>query len=137
MNWYTKVLKQYVDFSGRARRTEYWMFTLFNVVISIVLAVVDGLVFGTGSFSAMSGAGSVGFSANLGVLGTIYTLAVLLPSLAVGVRRLHDTNRSGWWLLIGLVPIVGAIVLLVFFATEGTRGANSHGPDPKAVAAVY
>ena len=133
MNWYLKVLKQYVDFSGRARRTEYWMFTLFSVIISIALGIVDALVFGTGSFAAVLG-GGVTASVSLGVLGTIYSLAVLLPSLAVAVRRLHDTDRSGWWLLIGLVPLVGGIVLLVFLVLEGTRGPNSHGADPKAVA---
>lgn len=131
MNWYVKVLKQYVDFRGRARRTEYWMFTLFNVIVSIVLAVIDNLL-GTGSFTSTSSAGGVGFSAGLGLLGGLYVLAVLLPSLGVAVRRLHDTDRSGWWLLIGLVPFVGSIVLLVFFVLEGTRGPNQHGADPKA-----
>jgi uncharacterized membrane protein YhaH (DUF805 family) len=134
MNWYVKVLKQYVDFSGRARRTEYWMFTLFNVIISIVLAAVDGLLFGTGSFAASSAAGSVGFSASLGTLGTIYALAVLLPGLGAAVRRLHDTDRSGWWVLIALIPIVGGIVLIVFLATAGNSGPNRHGADPKALA---
>lgn len=134
MNWYLKVLKQYVDFSGRARRTEYWMYALVTTVIVIVLGVIDGLVFGTGSYAALSGAGSVGFSFSLGTLSTIYTLAVFLPSLGVAVRRLHDTDRSGWWLLIGLLPFVGAIVLLVFFATAGNQGPNRHGADPKALA---
>lgn len=131
MNWYVKVLKQYVDFSGRARRTEYWMFALFNAIVAIVLSLIDGFVLGSGAFAASAGGGSAGFSVNLGILGTIYSLAVLLPSLGVAVRRLHDTNRSGWWLLIGLIPIIGAIVLLVFLVSEGTRGPNSHGADPK------
>jgi uncharacterized membrane protein YhaH (DUF805 family) len=133
VNWYVKVLKQYVDFSGRARRTEYWMFTLFNVIILIVLGFVDRAL-GFGSFSGTSGGGAMAFSASLGLLGGIYALAVLLPGLGVAVRRLHDTNRSGWWLLIGLVPIVGGIVLLVFMVLEGTRGPNSHGADPKVAA---
>ena len=123
MEWYLKVLRQYADFNGRARRTEYWMFTLFSVIISVVLALIDNLVIGTSA---------TGF----GVLGLIYSLAVLLPSLAVGARRLHDTNRSGWWLLIGLIPLVGAIILIVFFATEGNRGPNPHGPDPKVEVAT-
>jgi uncharacterized membrane protein YhaH (DUF805 family) len=135
MNWYLKVLKQYVDFSGRARRTEYWMFTLFNVIIMVVLSVVDAMVFGSGSFAGTTDPGSVSASVNLGVLTTIYALAVLLPSLAVSVRRLHDTDRSGWWLLIGLVPLVGGIVLLVFYLLPGTRGPNRFGADPKAVTA--
>src|SRR5688500_8500448 len=94
MQWYLKVLRQYVDFNGRARRTEYWMFALFTIIISIVLGLLDlmlGLTFVEGSTS--------------GWLGLIYGLATLLPSLGVGVRRLHDTGRSGWWLLIGLVPL--------------------------------
>lgn len=136
MNWYIKVLKQYVDFQGRARRTEYWMFTLFNVLASVVLLFVDSLL-GTGSLTGPSGATGVGFGASLGVLSGIYTLAVLLPSLAVGVRRLHDTDRSGWWLLIGLVPFVGGLVLLVFFVLEGNRGPNEHGQDPKALAVTH
>jgi uncharacterized membrane protein YhaH (DUF805 family) len=134
MNWYVKVLKQYVDFSGRARRTEYWMFTLISAIISIVLGLIDALLFRTGSFTSITGGGSVAFSASLGVLGTIYSLAVLLPTLAVSVRRLHDTDRSGWWLLIGLIPLIGAIVLLVFFVTAGNQSPNRYGPDPKALA---
>ncbi len=130
MNWYVKVLKQYVDFSGRARRTEYWMFTLFNTIILIVLELVDKAL-GFGSFSG-STSGGVAVSASLGLLSGLYSLAVLLPTLGVSVRRLHDTDRSGWWLLIGLIPLVGAIVLLVFFVLEGTRGPNRHGVDPKA-----
>ena len=127
MNWYVKVLKQYVDFSGRARRTEYWMFTLFNTIILIVLGFIDrALGFGSNTSNG------VAISAGIGLLGGLYSLAVLLPSLGVSVRRLHDTNRSGWWLLIGLIPLVGAIVLLVFFVLEGTRGPNRHGVDPKA-----
>lgn len=134
MNWYIKVLKQYVDFGGRARRKEYWMFTLFSVIISIVLALIDAFVFRTGTFAGTAGSGGAGFSASIGVLGAIYSLAVLLPTLAVGVRRLHDTDRSGWWLLIALVPFVGGIILLVFFVLEGTRGANRFGADPKSAA---
>jgi uncharacterized membrane protein YhaH (DUF805 family) len=134
MNWYVKVLKQYVDFSGRARRTEYWMFTLFNAIIEIVLGFVDRAL-GFGSFSSNT-SGGVAFSASVGLLGGLYALAVLLPSLGVSVRRLHDTDRSGWWLLIGLIPFIGGIVLLVFFVLAGTRGPNRHGPDPKAAAAA-
>jgi uncharacterized membrane protein YhaH (DUF805 family) len=121
MQWYLKVLKQYADFAGRARRTEFWMFTLFSAIISIVLGLLDsllGLAFVEGTMS--------------GWLGMLYALAVLLPSLAVTVRRLHDTSRSGWWVLIGLVPIVGGIVLIVFCAMPGNMGANAYGPDPKA-----
>jgi uncharacterized membrane protein YhaH (DUF805 family) len=126
MEWYLKVLRQYVDFAGRARRKEYWMFTLVNVIISIVLASIDSVL----EISVLT----------LGILGLLYSLAVLLPNLAVGVRRLHDTGRSGWWLLIGLIPLIGTIVLIVFFATDGERQPNAYGPAPKAVpgeAAVF
>lgn len=117
MDWYMGVLKKYVDFSGRARRTEFWMFTLFNIIVSIVLSVIDMML---------------GF----GLLGGIYALAVFLPSLAVGVRRLHDTNRSGWWLLIGLIPLIGFIVLIVFFVQDSQPGDNEYGPNPKAAAGL-
>ena len=119
MDWYLRVLKQYAVFNGRARRKEYWFFVLFNILISIGLAIVDGL---TGSFSAEAG---------LGLLGGVYTLAVLIPSIAVSVRRLHDTNRSGWWLLIAFIPLIGAIVLLVFMVLDSHPGANRFGPNPK------
>lgn len=119
MNWYLGVLKKYVDFSGRARRKEYWMFVWFNILVSIVLGAVD---YATGMVNTESG---------LGALSGLYSLAVLLPSIAVAVRRLHDTSRSGWWLLIGFVPLIGALVLLVFMVLDGTPGSNEHGPNPK------
>jgi uncharacterized membrane protein YhaH (DUF805 family) len=131
VSWYVKVLKQYVDFSGRARRREYWMFVLINVVILIVLSLIDTLL-GTGDFRATSGGGSFYAANSLGLLSGLYTLAVLLPSIAVTVRRLHDTDRTGWWILLGFIPIIGGIVLLVFYVLEGTRGPNRYGPDPKA-----
>src|SRR3954451_25317673 len=105
MNWYVDVLKKYAVFSGRARRQEYWMFFLFNLIIAIVLAV-GGRIIGTSILSA------------------VYSLAVLLPGLGVAVRRLHDTDRSGWWILIGLIPLVGAIILIVFLASEGKQQPN-------------
>ena len=123
MNWYIEVLKKYAVFNGRARRKEYWYFVLFSMLISIVLAIIDGA---TGSFSAEAG---------MGLLGGIYALAVLIPSIAVGVRRLHDTNRSGWWLLIALIPIIGAIVLIVFLASDSKPEENQYGPNPKAATA--
>lgn len=123
MNWYLEVLKKYAVFSGRARRKEYWFFVLFNIIISIVLAVIDGV---TGSFSPEAG---------VGLLGGIYTLAVLIPSIAVSVRRLHDTGRSGWWLLIALVPLIGAIVLLVFMVQDSKPGQNQYGANPKEATA--
>lgn len=119
MNWYVKCLKQYADFSGRARRKEYWMFVLFNVLIMIVLMVIDA---------------ALGLSAGdsaLGVLSGIYSLAVLIPSIAVCVRRLHDVGKSGWYYLLGFIPIVGPIILLVWYCTEGERFTNAWGEDPK------
>ncbi len=113
MNWYLEVLKKYAVFSGRARRTEYWMFFLFNIIISFVLGIIGGVIGG-------------------GLLANLYMLALLCPGIAVSIRRMHDTDRSGWWLLIGLIPIVGTIVLIVFLATEGKAGDNQYGPDPKA-----
>ncbi|GHF50936.1 DUF805 domain-containing protein [Streptomyces griseosporeus] len=112
MHWYVDVLKNYAVFHGRARRQEYWMFAAFNVGIYIVLMFVDGYV------------GSE-------VASTLYSLAILLPSLGVTVRRLHDTDRSGWWCLIGLLPLVGFVVMLIFMATEGTPGQNKYGVNPK------
>jgi uncharacterized membrane protein YhaH (DUF805 family) len=117
MNWYIGVLKKYAVFTGRARRTEYWMYTLFNIVILVVLGAIDGTFSGKG---------------HVGVLYGIYALATLVPSLAVGVRRLHDTTRSGWWLLISLVPLVGGIILIVFLAQD-SHPDNQYGPNPKGV----
>ncbi|MFI7061085.1 DUF805 domain-containing protein [Kribbella sp. NPDC050124] len=120
MQWYIEVLKKYAVFDGRARRKEYWMFVLFNVIVSIILSIVDNVI------------GTTYGAANSGVISSIYSLAVLLPSIGVGIRRMHDTNRSGWWILINLIPCVGFIWFIVLAAQEGTVGDNQHGPDPKA-----
>ena len=124
MSWYLQALKKYAVFSGRSRRMEYWYFVLFNIIVSIVLGVIDGLLLGT----LDSGMG-------VGLLSGIYGLAILIPSLAVTVRRLHDIDRSGWWILIGLVPLIGVIVLLVFALLDGTPGDNRYGPNPKGATA--
>lgn len=113
MEWYLKVLKQYVDFQGRARRTEYWMFTLFSFLAAVILGILENII---GLNSVLTG---------------LYSLATLLPSLGVGVRRLHDTNRSGWWLLIGLIPLIGGIILIVFMCLDSEPGDNKYGPSPK------
>lgn len=120
MNWFLEAVKKYAVFAGRARRKEFWFFVLFYLIIFFVLAFIDGM---TGSLSVETG---------LGLFSGIFMLAMLIPSISVSVRRLHDTNRSGWWYLIGLIPLVGGIVLLVFFVTDGTSGQNDYGPDPKA-----
>ncbi len=119
MQWYLAVLKNYVGFSGRARRTEYWMYTLINAIIIVILSVLGAIP-------------HLGFFL---ILGYLYELGILLPSVAVTVRRLHDTNKSGWWILIGLIPLVGGIVLLIFTVLPGDRGPNRYGDDPKGVPA--
>ena len=121
MNWYLKVLKQYADFNGRARRKEYWMFTLFSIIFYIVAMILDNIV-GT----AIDGVG-------YGLFYILYALAILIPSLAVSVRRLHDVGKSGWMILISLIPLIGAIWLLVLMVTDSNPGENEYGPNPKDV----
>ena len=120
MSWYLEVLKKYAVFSGRARRKEYWMFFLINLIILVVLSIIDNLI------------GTVTRQGGPGVLQGLYSLAVLIPTLAVTVRRLHDTGRTGWWILIGLIPVIGNIVLLIFLVLDSEPGANEYGPNPKA-----
>ena len=112
-------LKKYAVFSGRAQRKEYWLFSLLYFIAYMVGLMID---IATGSFDPVMG---------MGTLSIIISLALFIPALAVGFRRLHDTDRSAWWLLIGLVPLVGVIVLLVFFCLDGSQGENRFGPDPK------
>jgi uncharacterized membrane protein YhaH (DUF805 family) len=123
MNWYLAALNKYAVFQGRARRMEYWMFTLFNTLIIVALSWIDMF---TGWYS---------LEGELGMLSGLYSLAVLIPSIAVGVRRLHDTDRSGWWMLLCFLPLIGIVVLLVFFVLDGTPGSNRFGEDPKQLAA--
>lgn len=108
----TSVFTNYANFNGRARRSEYWYFTLFNIIVSSIISVV---------------------STNIGlpILATIWSLAVLIPGLAVVVRRLHDIGKSGWWYFIVLVPCVGAIMMIVFFCTDSEQGSNQYGDCPK------
>lgn len=116
MEWYLMVLKKYAEFTGRSRRKEYWMFTLISAIISYSILAIDYYVFG------LEG----GFGIN-----SLYSLGVLIPSLAVLVRRLHDVGKSGWFFFIVLIPIIGAIWLLVLFCTDGEAGDNKYGPNPK------
>lgn len=118
MNWYIQVLKKYAVFTGRARRKEFWMFVLFNIIISVVIGLIERLL-------------GLGSADGTGILSIIYSLGVLIPSLAVSVRRLHDTGKSGWWILIGLIPLIGAIVLLIFFVKDSQPGENQYGLNPK------
>ena len=112
MGWYIEVLKKYAVFSGRAGRQEYWMFTLVNLVIVVVISIIGELI-------------------GLAPLVNIYILATFLPALGVGIRRLHDTGRSAWWLFIGLVPLIGAIAMIVFLVKDSDPFENPYGPDPK------
>lgn len=112
MNWYLDVIKnKYAKFDGRARRQEYWMFVLFNFIAIVIVSLIDALL-------------------GLGFLGLIYMLAVLVPSIAVAIRRLHDIGKPGWWILIGFVPIVG-LVLIYFLVLDSAAGDNEYGPNPK------
>lgn len=124
MNWFLRALNKYADFTGRAQRAEYWYFVLFYVLIYVVLAFIDGV---TGTYNAGAG---------MGILSGIFILAILIPSLSVSVRRLHDIDRTGWWLLIGFIPLIGGLVLFIFTVMDGTKGENTYGPDPKHVASL-
>ena len=164
MEWMLMPLKRYAEFSGRSRRKEYWMYFLFIFIVSIVLSILDRML-GLGGGSALDssvapGGGGIGAATHMGVLGGLFALATLIPNIAVAIRRLHDTDRAGWWVLIGFGPylvaiammvigfmtgqfgllatggllmmvgFVGAIVLLVFMCLPGTSGPNKYGPDP-------
>jgi len=118
MNWYMQSLKKYAAFTGRARRREYWTFVIVNDIICLILGLIEGLT-------------GITAESDYSVLAIIFSLLVLIPTLAVTVRRLHDTGRSGWWLLIGLIPIIGVLVLLIFFVLDSQAGTNEYGPSPK------
>jgi uncharacterized membrane protein YhaH (DUF805 family) len=121
MDWYIAAVKRYAEFSGRSRRREYWMFSLINFGIALAIGVVAR------------------FAPIVVVLSVIYSLGVLIPGIAVGIRRLHDTGRSGWWTFIVLIPLVGVIMLLVFLCQDSAPGDNEYGPNPKltSVQATY
>jgi uncharacterized membrane protein YhaH (DUF805 family) len=118
MNWYLDAWKNYINFQGRARRKAYWMFVLFNIIALVILSLIEG---------ALGLSGQNGY----GILTGLYSLAIILPLIALAVRRLHDTGRSGWWILIGLVPLIGPIALIVFYVTDSQPGTNEYGPNPK------
>ena len=112
------VFSQYVGFTGRARRSEFWYWTLFQIILGVIASILDRAV----------------FDRNNGAFSVVVGLALLLPSLAVAVRRLHDSGRTGWWLLIGLIPVIGTIVLIIFYVQD-SQGDNKYGPSPKGVSA--
>ncbi len=121
MDYVKVVYNKYTDFSGRARRSEYWYFTLFNSLIVLALYIpVIALIAAQSSY----------YFVPLIII-TLFSLAVVLPSIAVAVRRLHDTGRSGWFYLVGLIPLVGGVILLVFLIADSQPGTNSWGPNPK------
>lgn len=165
MEWMLLPLKRYADFQGRSRRMEFWMWVLFTIIVAIVLGFIDGMLgfrLGPSSSTYYASGGAAGFStfSSMGILGIIWSLATLVPNIAVAVRRLHDTNRTGWWLLLPVIPyviglfimlgaaagqnlgmvaiggiftligLICAIVLLVFYCLPGTPGPNRFGPDP-------
>ena len=117
MNWYIEVLKKYAVFSGRAQRKEYWLFMLFNIIISFVIGLIES------------------FIGDPGIILGLYYLAMLIPSFAVLVRRLHDTNRSGWWFFISFIPLIGSIILIVFLVQDSQPDENRYGPNPKGATA--
>ena len=120
MNIYLKVLRQYADFAGRARRREYWTFILIHIVIGMVLGAIDGLISYLLEFPAP-------------ILSSLYFLGTLVPSLAALVRRLHDSGRSGWWFLVNFIPGIGGIILIVLLFMESEPGRNNWGPNPKGL----
>ena len=111
MEYFIGALKKYADFSGRATRKEFWMFILFYIIFAVVVSILEGIL------------GTV-------FLSLIFSLALLIPSISIAARRLHDTSRTGWWQLIGLVPLIGFIVMLVFLVQDSHDG-NEYGPNPK------
>jgi uncharacterized membrane protein YhaH (DUF805 family) len=118
MSWFLKAVKNYAGFSGRSQRSEYWFFILFYFIITLVLVYVDGSVGGLDQ----------GY---VGLFSGIFGLAMFIPSIAVSIRRLHDTDKTGWWILINFVPLIGGLIFLVFTVMDSTPGNNQYGPNPK------
>ena len=123
MQWYLKVMRDnYANFNGRARRKEYWMFTLFFLLFALLAGFVIGILSAVGETVAMIAI----------ILAVVWYLAHLVPSLAVTVRRLHDTGKSGWFYLLAIIPYIGGLIIFIFTVIEGDKGDNKYGPDPKA-----
>lgn len=120
MEWMTLPLKRYTDFSGRSRRKEYWMFLLGVVIVAVVLGFVEGMLGLSGMVGGL-----------YGPITTLFLLAIIIPSIAVQVRRFHDQDKSGWFVLLGFIPFIGGLIVLVFMCLEGTSGPNRFGEDPK------
>lgn len=122
-DWYLKCLRQYADFEGRARRKEYWMFVLVNFLIGLLLGFLEKALHLTL------------FGSDFGIISTLYSLFVFVPGIAVGIRRLHDAGKSGWYYLAMLIPIIGWIYLIVLFCKDSVPGSNQWGPNPKGIEA--
>jgi len=131
MEWMLMPLRRYADFQGRSRRKEYWMFALGLFLVYFVVVVIGGLLIGFGSATTGSDSATALFASPVIILIALLGLGVLIPSLAVQVRRFHDQDKSGWFVLLGLIPYVGSIIVLVFMCLEGTKGPNRFGGDPK------
>ncbi len=129
MKWYLQVIRKYAVFSGRARRMEFWMFALFNFIFIIASMFIDKALGTTFKLSAGETVQSIPY----GWVYLFYALAMLIPGLAVSVRRLHDTGKSGWMILVAFIPVIGFFWLLILYVMEGNRGENRFGPDPKEV----
>jgi uncharacterized membrane protein YhaH (DUF805 family) len=131
MHWMIMPFKRYADFSGRSQRKEFWMFILFNLIIILSLFIFIGSQ-GDAADKANDHAAASGPAVEIGVAALlIYIVAIIVPSVAVAIRRFHDQGRSGWFFLLSLIPYVGSIVLLIFMVLDGTPGSNRYGPDPK------
>ena len=123
MEWYLKVMRDnYANFNGRARRKEYWMFTLFTLLFALLVGIVIGILSAVGETAVIIA----------GILAVVWYFAHLVPGLAVTVRRLHDTGKSGWFYLFALIPYIGSLIIFIFTVIEGDKGDNKYGPDPKA-----
>jgi len=120
MEWMLLPIKRYTDFSGRSRRKEYWMFLLGVVIVAVLLGIIEGILGLSGMVAGV-----------YGPLTVIFLLGIIIPSIAVQIRRFHDQDKSGWFVLLGLIPFVGGLIVLVFMCLEGTKGPNRFGPDPK------
>ena len=129
MQYYLDALKNYATFSGRARRSAYWYFVLFNLIFAIVASIIDNLLGTTVKLETLQGAVPLPY----GYVYIIYGLFTLVPGLALSVRRLHDVGKSGWFIFILLIPIIGVIWFIVLFCTDSVPGANSYGPNPKGI----
>jgi len=130
IDWVLEVFSKYAVFTGRARRKEYWYWYLFNFLISLLIVAASMVI--TLTYESETNNGIGGFSLFFNLLSLLYSLGIFIPNLAVTVRRLHDTNRSGWTFFISLIPLIGGIILLVYLVEDGTPGDNQYGPNPKA-----